>query len=318
MIADPSKRPTGWGDAPLVAPTRAEVAAAAERIGGVAVRTPLIPLAGHPGLLLKPELLQPTGSFKLRGVYNWAVSLSPTERAAGFSTFSAGNTALALGWCARRFGVRCRSLLPDTASEYKVRALQAAGVETILVPFSAMADWLFAAGWRNEPYAFLHPWTEPLLVAGHATIGREILEDLPDVATVYVPVGGGALAAGVASAVRTGNPAACFTAVQAANCPALSAGLAAGKPVWVEPLPTICDGVAVPFITDPIFPLLRSLIDEVVPVTEDEVRAAQRLLFDTTRLRVEGAGALGTAAAIRRSGAAGPAVVIVSGGNVPA
>ena len=314
MIEDLTQRPTGWGVPALDAPGIDDIRAAAQRVRDVCVRTPLVPFAAVPNLFLKPECLQPTGSFKLRGVYNWAASLSPEERRAGFSTFSAGNTALALGFCARRFGVRCRSLLPDYAPEAKVAALKAAGVECILVPFSEMADWLFASGWQDEPYAFLHPWTEPKLLAGHATIGLEIADDLPGTATVFVPVGGGALAAGVASALRALRPGTRVVGVEAANYPSLYASRRAGKPVWVASEHTICDGVAVPFASDALFPLLSRVLDDVVLVSEDEAKSAMRRLAVESKLVAEGAGALALAAALRAK-PTGTAVAIVSGGN---
>lgn len=222
---------------------------------GVARRTPLVPFGRKDSrILLKPAVGQPTGSFKSRGVYNWAAGLSPEEIERGFSTFSAGNTALALAHCAQVFGTTCRSLLPDYAPEVKVRALRERGVETMLVPFAELADYIFTAGWRDEPHAFLHPWTELAMIAGHATVGLEIVGDLPDVETVFVPVGGGALAAGVGCAVGRLNPGTRVVGVQTESYPALAQSFRACRPVWIEPKPTICDGVAVPFITDQLYP----------------------------------------------------------------
>jgi threonine dehydratase len=314
IVAD--TRPTGWGDPPAQAPTLDDVRAAARRLRRTVVRTPL--LWAGPDIWVKPESLQPTGSFKVRGVGNWAAGLSPAARRRGFSTFSAGNTALALAWFARRFGVSCRSILPDYAPAVKVQALRERGVETILVPFAELADYIFRAGWRDEPYAFLHPWTEPAMIAGHATIGLEIVADLPDVKTVFVPVGGGALVGGVAAAVRALKPSVRVVGVQTESYPSLAAGLAAGRPVWVEPKPTICDGVAVPFVTDEMFPLLKPVVDEVLVVPEARVRAAIRRLATDCKLVSEGAGALAMAAALdipveRR----GRSVCLVTGGNVP-
>jgi threonine dehydratase len=296
-----------------------EVRAAAKRIAGVVVRTPLVRFGSEQGkdpVFLKPELLQPTGSFKIRGVYNWAASLTRTELDRGLSTFSAGNTALALGFAARRFGTTARSLLPDYAPAAKVSALHQAGVATELVPFSHMADWLFRAGWRDEPYAFLHPWTEPAMLAGHATIGIEILDEMPDVNTVFIPVGGGALAAGVGSIIKTLRPGCRIVGVQTESCPALAASLAAGKPVWIEPKPTVCDGVAVPFVTDQMFPLLRRVVDSVVTVPEAAVHSTLRRLALEAGLLSEGAGALALAGALAVSPSeCGLTACLVTGGN---
>ncbi len=267
--------------------------------------------------MLKSEVEQPTGSFKIRGVYSWAAGLSPEAIRRGFSTFSAVNTALALAHCARTFGTTCRSLLPDYAPKVKVQALRALGVETVLVPFDELADYIFRAGWRDEPYAFLHPWTEPAMIAGHATIGLELIEDLPDVETVYVPVGGGALACGVGCAVGMLNPAARIVGVQTESYPSLAQSFHAGRPVWIEPRPTICDGVAVPFTADQLFPLLQRTVDSVAVVTEEQVKDAVRVLKQEANLVAEGAGALALAAALDTPlEDRGLSVCLVTGGNI--
>jgi threonine dehydratase len=311
-------RPTGWGDPAVSAPTMDAVHRAADRLKGVAARTPLTRFGPEQdGLFLKSEVEQPTGSFKIRGVYNWAAGLPSEEVKRGFSTFSAGNTALALAYCARAFGATCRSILPDYAPENKLQALRERGVETVLVPFSELADYIFGAGWRDEPYAFLHPWTETAMIAGHATIGLEIVEDLPDVETVFVPVGGGALACGVGCAVRKLNPAVKVVGVQTESYPALAHSFRQGRPVWIEPQPTVCDGVAVPFTSDQLYPLLRETVDSVAVVSEAAVRATIRRLAAGHQLVAEGAGALALAAAVDTPrDERGLSVCLVSGGNI--
>lgn len=310
-----SDRPTGWGCPPVQPPSLAAARAARARLQGIAVTSPLVPCCGSPGILLKLETVQPTGSFKLRGVWNWAAQLTPAELSRGLATFSAGNTALALGWCARRLGAVSRSLLPDHAPEVKVAALRAAGVEPLLVPFAAMADWLFSAGWQKEPWTFLHPWTEPAMIAGHATIALELLEQAGSFESVYIPVGGGALCTGVGGLLKTLRPEVRIVGVQAAACPALSASLAAGRPVWIENTPTVCDGVAVPFVTDALFPVLKSIVDNVINVSENDVAAAIAELA-AQGIVAEGAGALSLAAA-RLAPPAGTAVCLITGANRP-
>jgi threonine dehydratase len=313
-------RPTGWGDPPVAAPTLDAVQKARARLSGVARRTPLTPFGREDRrILLKSEVEQPTGSFKIRGVYNWAAGLSPGAVRRGFATFSAGNTALALAHCARAFGTSCRSLLPDYAPAVKVQALRERGVETTLVPFDELADYIFRAGWRDEPYAFLHPWTEPAMIAGHATIGLEIGEDLPDVETVFVPVGGGALACGVGCALGMLKPATRIVGVETESYPSLARSFHEGRPVWIEPRPTICDGVAVPFTTDQLYPLLRDTVDSVAVVSEERVRAAIRVLAEESGLVAEGAGALALAAALDTPlEDRGLSVCLVTGGNIQA
>jgi threonine dehydratase len=290
------RRPTGWGAPPVIAPGIDEVRRAHERLRGITEVSPLVPCPGLPGVALKLETVQPTGSFKLRGAWNWAAQLAEHAVRRGFSTFSAGNTALALGWCARRLGTSCRSLIPDYAPAFKVAALRSAGVEPVLVPFETMAEWLFRAGWQDEPWSFLHPWTEPAMLAGHATIALELLEQLPAPGAAYIPVGGGALCAGVGSALKALCPDVRIVAVQSAAYPALAASRAAGRPAWIEPGQTICDGVAVPFVTDAMFPLLEAVVDEVVVVGDSAVLAAIEELA-SVGVTAEGAGALALAAA---------------------
>lgn len=298
---------------------RAEFEAAAARLRGIAVRTPLVPLRGtgeDSGILLKPEVLQPSGSFKIRGVYHAVARLPEEVRRRGLSTVSAGNTAKALAWCGRRFGVPARSLMPETAPASKVDAFRALGGEPVLVPVDELFRFLRGRGWESEPWAFVDPWLDRDVHLGHGTIGLEILEERPDVETVYVPVGGGGLLAGVAMAIRAVKPAVRVVAVEPAGCAALHAAIRAGRPVDV-PCQTMCDGVAVPFVTQELFPLLRDLADEVALVGEDEVRAAIRELAGASRLLAEGAGALATAAALAVPRARrGTAVAIVTGGSI--
>ena len=186
----------------------------------------------------------------------------------------------------------------------------------MLVPTAEVFRFLREHGWEREPYAFLHPWTNRDVILGHGSLGLEILADCPDVDTVYVPVGGGGLFAGVASALKAVRPSIRVIAVEPAGCPSFHAALQAGKPVTVA-CETMCDGVAVPYVTDEMFPLLRALADDAVLVSEDEVRAAIRLLVAANHLVAEGAGALATAAALRATLAErGRTVALVTGGSL--
>ena len=302
---------------PVQPPGPDAAAAAAGRIADRVRQTPLLPLAGEDDIRLKLEVLQPTGSFKIRGVLNWAFTLDPAEREGGFLTFSAGNTAVALGHAARLFGVMARSILPDTVPRYRIDALRSTGVETILMEFDSMMDRVNTEVRRDGPPAFLHPWIDPRMIAGHATIALELLHDWPEVDTVYVPVGGGALAVGVGAVLKTLRPSVRVVGVQAAQCPALAASFAAGRPVRVEMKPTICVGVAVGFVVDALYPALRETLDDVVVVSEQDVMGAIRLLAVRSKLVVEGAGALATAAALNVPAAdRGRTACLVTGGNI--
>ena len=306
----------------LTRPELDAIRAAAARLKDVLVPTPLVPLHSYEGgspLLLKPEIHQRVGSFKIRGVFNAVASLAPEVRGRGISTVSAGNTAQALAWAGRYFGVPARSLMPENAPASKIEAVRAYGGEPVLVPTAEVFRYLKEHAWEQEPYAFIHPWIERNVTIGHGTMGVEIVTECPDVETVFVPVGGGGLMAGVGSALKALKSSVRVVAVEPEGCPSLHASLEAGRPATVEcsPHTTICDGVAVPYITQEMFPLLRDLVDDVVLVSDDAVKAAVRRLAVRNKMVAEPSGALALAAALATLGAHhGPAVCIVTGGSI--
>ncbi len=314
-------------------PTIEEIRDAATRLANIAMHTPLVPLHtfdGRSDILLKLEIHQPVTSFKIRGVFNAVAALSDEQRAAGLSTVSAGNTAQALAWTARRFGVSARSIMPDTAPPTKIEAVRRYGGEPVLVPMAEVFRFLKEHLWEDEPYAFIHPWTNRNVMIGHATMGLEIIDDLPDVDTVFIPVGGGGLMSGVGTALKalrptsetglpgseTGLPGVRVVAVEPAGCPSLHESLKQGKPASVE-CNTICDGVAVPYMTEEVFPLLRDIVDRVELVSEDAVKATIKRLALGNRMIVEGAGALSVAAALATpEKERGKTVCVVTGGSI--
>lgn len=305
----------------VVLPSLEEIRAARERIRAVVRHTPLVPAQEGfrvEDVYLKLETFQPVGSFKLRGVFNAVASLPAVERARGVSTVSAGNTAQALAWSARYFGVPARSLMPATAPATKIEAVRAYGGEPVLVPVPEVFRYLKQAGWEKEPFAFVHPWTNANVMTGHGSLGLEILEDLPDVETVLVPVGGGGLLAGVGSALRAVKPGVRIVAVEPEGCPALYRSLEADRPMEVD-CRTICDGVAVPYITAQMFPLVRELTSSVRLVSESKVKAAVRGLALYNKIVAEPSGALAIAAALEMPPAErGKTVCIVTGGGLDA
>jgi threonine dehydratase len=300
-------------------PSLNEFKAAAKRLEPIIVRTPLIPYRGKDqdtNILLKPEILQVVNSFKIRGVFNAVASLSQAEKAKGISTVSAGNTAQALAWTARYFGISARSIMPETAPLPKIEAVKAYGGIPVLIPISEVFRFLQEHLWEKEAYSFIHPWTNRDVMIGHGSLGLEIMDDAPDVETVFIPVGGGGLMGGVGSAIKAINPSVRIYAVEPEGCPALRTAVDHGQPITVD-CKTICDGVAVPYITDEMFPLLNELIDDVVLVSERSVRDAIRSLLLINKMLAEPSGALALAAAQKVAPAQrGKSVCLVTGGSI--
>ncbi len=313
-------RPTGWGGEPVAAPTLAELQRAAEWLDGRVVRTPLLRLADDASapIFLKPEVLQPIGSYKLRGALYWAHRLPAEARGRGLLTCSAGNTAQALGYAAREYGVTACSNLPDSLPDNKLAAIRGYGIEPVRMPLEQLILYMLEERWRDDPRCYLNPWGDADMIAGNGTIGLEIAEDLPAVDTVFVPVGGGGLIAGVGAALRLRCPRARIVAVQSAASPALARCFERGAPVWVESRPTWCEGTSVPVVVDEMLPLLRSVIDEVVTVEDGPVRGMIRRLALDHKLVVEGSGAIAAAAAVAAGGTRGTSVCILSGGSLSA
>ncbi|MFT4596795.1 MAG: threonine dehydratase [Paracrocinitomix sp.] len=313
---------SGWGG-PAVAPSSLEaIREAAGTIAGVSRNTPLVPLRSYGlaeeslGIELKLETLQDVASFKIRGVYNWLSHLTPAERAAGLNTHSAGNTAQALGYAAQRFGCDAQTLVPNRTPEGKLEAIRKYGVKTIAVSMDELLDFIFSAGWTEEPQSYLNPWGDPMMIAGNATVALEILEERPDMASLFVPVGGGGLLAGVGSAVRALKSSCRVVAVQVESCQALSGALSHGGPVWV-PMGDSLSDISLPVIVDELFPLLASVVDEVITVGEDELREAVRILAVENKVVAEGAGALALAGALQVDQAIrGESACIVSGASL--
>jgi threonine dehydratase len=300
-------------------PTLSEFRAAADLLKSIIVHTPLITYHGgndEPQILLKPEIFQAVNSFKLRGVFNAVASLSPEEKNRGLSTVSAGNTAQALAWSARHFGISARSIMPDTAPLPKIEAVKAYGGIPVLKPISEVFRFLQKHLWEQEPYSFIHPWINRQVMIGHGSLGLEIMDDAPDIDAVFIPVGGGGLLGGVGSAIKAVNSAVRIFAVEPEGCPALRSAVDHGQPITVE-CKTICDGVAVPYITDELFPLLNELIDDVILVSERSVRLAIRSMLLGNKMLSEPSGALALAAAQKVAPSQrGKSVCLVTGGSI--
>jgi threonine dehydratase len=270
---------------------------------------------------LKAENLQRTGSFKLRGALAKLATLG-AECATGVVTASAGNHGQALAYAAKARGVGCEVYMPETAPIAKVDAARALGANVHLLG-STIEESLAAALERaeREHLAFVHPFDDPEVVAGQGTIGVELLRQVPDIATVVVPIGGGGLASGVAIALKSERPEIRVIGVQVATCAPFPTSLEAGEPVDVGSALTIADGIAVKRPGGLTLSLVKQWIDDVVVVPEDDVGEAMVFLLERSKLVVEGAGAVGVAALLGGLVApteSGTTVVILSGGNVDA
>jgi threonine dehydratase len=311
--------------APLV--DLAAIRRAAATLHGVAARTPLVPL-GDPARrhLLKAESLQPIGAFKIRGAYNAAASLAPEERARGLITYSSGNHAQGVARAARLLGVPAVIVMPENAPAIKRDRVLADGAEVVTVGnASAERETVARRLAAERGLALIPPYDDDRIIAGQGTCGLEIAEDLPDLAAVLVPVGGGGLASGVAAAVKAVRPRARVIGVEPALAADARDSLARGEIVaWsaADVSRTIADGTRTQALGVRTFAHLRALLDGIVVVDEDEIAAAVRIVAEEARLVVEPSGALGIAALrfhAREAGledAAGPVVCVVSGGNV--
>ena len=297
---------------------------AREAISGSLRRTPLIEansLGRQLGcrLFLKAEMLQRTGSFKLRGASNKLAMLTPLQRQGGVIAASAGNHAQGVAVAAAMAGVHAVVVMPESAPHAKVNASRGYGAEVILYGAHYQDATEHAARLANERgLSLVHAFDDPDVIAGQGTIGLEILEDLPEFDVIVVPVGGGGLIAGIAAALRVLLPKVRIIGVQAANAAAVARSFATGVPQTVLPTSTIADGIAVERPGEIPFQLIRSYVDDVVTVEDTEITRAIRVLLERTKLLAEGAGAAPLAALLgQKIPVEGRRVVLMlSGGNI--
>ncbi len=295
---------------------------ARERLKGVAQRTGLVQFKALSDekmqVYLKTEDLQNTGSFKVRGAYIKIASLNAQERACGVIASSAGNHAQGVALAARAFGVPATIVMPATAPLSKVVATRELGAKVVL--HGSVYDDAYAEAIRLQEETgatFIHPFDDPMVIAGQGTIGLEIMDDLPDVGTIVVPVGGGGLISGVAAAVKMLHPNVRVIGVQAAGAAGMKASLDAGEVVALPTAKTIADGIAVKRPGDLTFALCREYVDEVVTVDDDEIAQAILFLMERGKMVAEGAGAAPVAAIINHKfEAEGKVAAVISGGNI--
>lgn len=305
-------------------PTIEDVQSARQRLLGIARYTQLeysrtFSAFAHADIYLKLENLQQTGSFKLRGAFNMIANLSEEQRRLGVIAASAGNHAQGVAFAARYHNVPCTIVMAESASLAKISATQQYGAEVVLHGRSYDDAFAHACQLQSEQnLTFVHAFDNPLIIAGQGTIGLEVLEQLPEVNAILVPMGGGGLATGVALAVKTTRPDVKIYGIEAANAACFRHSLDVGRLEPLEQVSTIADGIAVKRPGDLTYDLALQWIDDVITVEEEEIARAMVLLLERNKLVAEGAAASALAAAVYRKipSGLGKVVVVLSGGNV--
>ena len=303
--------------------TKDDVLAARERIAPHVHATPLLPssrLGARSGvrLYLKCECMQRTGSFKARGALNAMMQLTPDERARGVVTVSAGNHAQALAWASSKVGATCVAVMPEGASRYKIEATRGYGGTVEITPGERKNAFDRARRIADEGRVLVHPFEDDRVAAGQGTVALEVLDQLPDVDAVVIPIGGGGLIAGMATALRSLKPAVRIIGVEPEGAPTMRASLDAGTPQQVA-TNTVADGLAAPMVGEMTLDVVRRLVDDVVIVPDDEIVAALRDVLAFTKILVEPAGAASVAALASRKvrlDSGSRVVAVLSGGNV--
>ncbi len=295
----------------------ADVRAAAERIRPYVLRTPTLSGESVAGAdaWLKAENLQRTGSFKVRGAVNAALQLSPDQRRQGVITLSAGNHGLALAYAAQLLGILCVVVVREDASLSKLEAIRRIGAEIVLTPVARWQERLEAEQ-RERNLHLVHPFDDSAVAAGQGTVGLEILEAVPDLRSLVVPVGGGGLIAGVAVAVKQQRPEVRIIGVEPEQAPGVNESLAAGHPVAPSRLDTVADGLAAPYARPLTLGLIRRYVDEMRLVSDAAIIDALKTIALRGKLVVEPAGAAAVAALLADSTIQRPVVVVLSGGNL--
>jgi len=297
-----------------------EIEAARERIAGTIVRTPLVRLElgpEHPDIRLKLENLQPINAYKLRGAANALAMLSLAERQRGVWTISAGNAGQGLAYAARKAGVPCTVVAIETAPTSKLDRMKALGARIVPVPYEVAWKALGERSFPGVEGTFVHPFDDHNFIAGHGTIGLEILEDAPETAAVITGIGGGGLITGVASAIKALRPDIRIWGAEPETAAPAALSFSLGSPqVFTEWKASFVDGAGGQSLFPRMWQRMRPLVDGCIVVSLEETRQAMRLMAEKARVIAEGAGALPLAAALTGKAGRGPIVVVVSGGNI--
>jgi threonine dehydratase len=297
-----------------------DITEARERIAGTVLRTPLVKLdlgSGGPEIYLKLENLQPTNAYKIRGATNAVAALSEAERQRGVWTISAGNAGQGVAFAARKFGVPCAIVAIETEPHTKLERMRALGAR--IVPVSYAEAWQAAEshGFEGMDGTFIHPFDNHQFIAGHGTMGLEIVEDLPGVRTVIAAIGGGGLITGVGSAIKALQPDVRVIGSEPETAAPYAFSLREGGPSkFPDWQASFVDGAGGQSVTARMWERMRPVVDDAIAVSLDQTREAMRLIADKTRTIAEGAGALSLAAALSGQSLEGPVVCVVSGGNI--
>lgn len=305
---------------PITIPSTQEICEARERITEDVTCSPLIPLDGYGrdqgGIWLKLECLQSIGSFKIRGAANAIGLADPAQLEHGVYTASAGNMAQGIALAAKRQGLPCRVIVPDTAPRAKTDAIKRLQGEVISVPFNEWWQVLVEHGHPSEKGFFIHPVSNPDVIAGNGTVGLEIMEQLPEVDAIVVPFGGGGLSCGIAAAIRERTPSIPVYASEVETAAPLSASFSLGAATAIRRTPTFVDGIGGTSVLEDMWPLARVLIESSLIVSISEVCDAIRTLVSKAHIIAEGAGASSVAAALHHLPSNQRTVAVVSGGNI--
>lgn len=296
-----------------------DIEEARQRIAGTVLRTPLVKLAvdGRNDIYLKLENLQPTNAYKIRGATNAVARLSPEERARGVWTISAGNAGQGVAYAARQFGVPCSVVAIETAPQTKLDRMRALGATIVTVSYAEAWKAAEAHAFEGMDGTFVHPFDNYDFIAGHGTMGLEIVEDLPDVRTVIGAIGGGGLITGVGSAVKALRPDVTVIGAEPETAAPYAYSLSVGSPskftAWQA---SFVDGAGGQSVTERMWQRMAPVVDRAITVTLDQTRDSMRVIAEKARAISEGAGALSLAAALTDPDIEGPVVCIVSGGNI--
>ncbi len=297
-----------------------EIQEAHRRIAQTIVRTPLVRLElgpAYPDIRLKLENLQPINSYKLRGAANAVAMLPETERKRGVWTISAGNAGQGVAYAARRAGVPCTVVVLETAPASKIERMKALGAKLVPVTFEIAWKAMDEHSFPGVEGTFVHPFDDHNFIAGHGTLGLEILEDAPDTVAVIAAVGGGGLITGIGSAIKSLQPEIKIWSAEPETAAPTARSFAVGSaqvfPGWKA---SFVDGAGGPRIFPRMWQRMKPLVDGCIVVTLEQTKQAMRLMAEKARVISEGAGALSLAAALTGKAGQGPIVAIVSGGNV--